>query len=254
MQHNPWDWLRPAGTGFSTLSMHCHAEYDPALLGRAFQRANPEMAGLLASGAMAPIGPEGAAPVAGVSQRLRHEWLIWWRKPSCWRDDIVWENGGRMISIVCGTLSASYVSALRTLYTNQRPVRLWPRLRPLLRPQLRYELPTVENRMELVPLVAPSFLAGEWELSVVGKQVYVGREAVRIRAARTDGSGPGLWDGVDEYEVLVDGRHGVLLRVAGIVDGEEAGSFAAGAVRFDLDIPDDVFTFTPPRHTKVVCV
>jgi hypothetical protein len=254
MQENPRDLLRRAGTGFSTLSMHCHVEYDPALLGRAFQRAKPEMAGLVASGAMAAIVPEGVAAAAGASQRFRHDWLIWWRKPSCWRDDIVWENGGRMISIVCGTLSASYVSALRTLYTNQRPTRQWPRLRSLIQPRIRYELPTLENRMELVPLVARSFLAGNWELSVVGKQVYVGREAVRLLAARTDGSGPGLWDGVDEYEVLVDVRHGALLRVAGIVDGEEAGSFAAGAVRFDHGIPDDVFTFAPPPRTKVVCV
>jgi hypothetical protein len=212
------------------------------------------MADLLASGAMAPIVPEGAAAAARASQRFRHEWLIWWLKPSCWRDDIVWENGGRMISTVCGTVSTSYVSAQRTLYTNHPPGQLWPRRRSLLRPRLRYELPTLENRLDLVPLLAPSFLAGDWEISVEGKQVYAGREAVRLRAARTEGSGPGLWEGVDEYEVLVDGHQGILLRVGGIVDGEEAGSFAARAVRFDDGIPDDVFAFSPPRGTKVVFV
>ncbi|HZG44440.1 MAG TPA: hypothetical protein VEY93_15925 [Longimicrobium sp.] len=77
---------------------------------------------------------------------------------------------------------------------------------------------------------------------------------MRLQAARTGGSGPGLWEGVDEYEVLADERHGVLLRVSGIVDGEEAGSFSVRAVRFGHGIPDDVFTFAPPRRTKIVCV
>jgi hypothetical protein len=107
----------------------------------------------------------------------------------------------------------------------------------------------------MIPLLDPSPLASGWELTLLDDCAHAGRNTLRVRA-RWMGAEPRplLWEGVNEYEILVDRERGVLLRYAGIVDGEEAGVFSVCSVRFDEAIPDEVFSFEPPEGTRIVLV
>jgi hypothetical protein len=89
--------------------------------------------------------------------------------------------------------------------------------------------------------------------------MHAGRRAVRVLATRSAAesraeSRLALWEYVDQYEILVDAERGVLLRYAGIVDGEEAGVFSVRAVHFDEPIADEVFSHQPPKGTRIVRV
>ena len=250
------DLLTHARESFHTIRLECMAEYDAGLLERALGRCVPDMPRLLESGALARIQPPGSRGAAGgPNQRHRHDWRVWWRKPCCWRDDIVWENGAAVISTHCAGLSSSYVSFLRTLYTNRRPKLLLTRLKAALGAFSDYQLPTVDRQLELIPLLEPSFLASGWDLDVLGERVYAGRATLRVKATRRGaGPGPALWKCVDEYEILIDQERGVLLRYAGIVDDEEAGVLSVRSVAFDEPIPDEVFSYEPPHGTRMVWI
>src|SRR5207249_3580149 len=117
-------------------------------------------------------------------------------------------------SIACGPVSTCYLSAIQTLYTNQRSPGLWQRLRAMVagpRPKAAY-LPRVDERVSEMPLFSADRLAKGWELEAIGEQVHAGRATVRVRATRTrTGAHFGLWPFVQEYDVLVDEERGVLL-------------------------------------------
>jgi hypothetical protein len=256
MQRGIRELLTHARESFDTIQLEWTAEYNTALLARTVERSVPDFHALVQSGAIARLEAPGSPPGTRESdQRFRHEWRLWWRKPSCWRDDIVWENGATAISLVCGASSSSYISLLHTLYTNRRPERLLTRLGSLLGTPQHYQLPTVENRLQQTPLVDPSFFASGWELTVQDDPMHAGRSALRVLATRRGAkSRLALWDYVDQYEILVDAERGVLSRYAGIVDGEEAGVFSVRAVHFDEPIADEVFSYQPPKGTRIARV
>jgi outer membrane lipoprotein-sorting protein len=111
----------------------------------------------------------------------------------------------------------------------------------------------VEKQLQQISLIDPSFLASGWNLTVLNDRRHAGRDTIQVRATRLSSSaGDALWEYVDEYEVSIDQERGVILRYAGIVDGEEAGVFSVRSVRFDEAIPDEIFSYEPPDGTKTV--
>ncbi|MGH8437386.1 MAG: hypothetical protein ACRERX_23660 [Pseudomonas sp.] len=242
--------LTRAKHNFSTVSIEWVEEYSE-IFSRAFERRLPLD---LPAGSESTVtleaqrtGPAGMPP-------SRHECRAWWRRPCNWRDERRWDGGALAISVSDGATASAYVSSLHTLYTNQRTQRLVTRIRSLLQPQMGYQLPTVENRLQNIPLLDPSFLAS-WELATLGELKYLDRSCFRIGAVRTNATpGPVPWHWVDEYEVLVDQEVGVLLRYAGIVDGEQAASLSVRSVHFNDPIPDEVFSYEPPEGTKTIWV
>src|SRR5215213_5887559 len=167
---------------------------------------------------------------AAGEQRVCHEWRAWWRKPSSWRDDVVWADGSAAVSVSDGPVSTMYVPQQRTFYTNQRVpgvvarARAWLRARPI-------HLASVEDRLRQIVLLDPSFLSQGWELTIVGERKHASRAGVRVKA-RWGGLGarPEVFPTADEYEVLIDRERGVLLRFAGIVREQEAGVFSVRTV------------------------
>ncbi|HEX8361149.1 MAG TPA: hypothetical protein VF613_13635 [Longimicrobium sp.] len=245
--------LARAGESFEAVSLASRAEYDGPLLQRALEHSVSDLAERLRSGTAAPLRVAGEQ--AGIQEggRVVHDWRVWWRRPSCWREDLAGPDGGTVVSIACGDAALSYVSRLSTLYTKGRPGRA--PLRSILqrRPQIDFPPPTVADRLAHVPPLLPWFNHHGWELTETGECVFAGRGGVRLRAIRIDPAAPeGFWEYVDHYEVVVDLERGVVLRCAAMVEGIEAGTFSIRSVRFDEPIPDDVFSVSPPEGTRIV--
>ncbi len=240
--------LSHASATFDTIRLEGVTECG-AGLSHGFERLQP----VLPTGNVVTF--ESHSDPVGSKRGATYDWRAYWRKPCHWRDEIIWVGGATAISISCGATSLAYVSFLRTLYTNRRPEGLLARLRSVLGPQPAYRLPTVETQLELLPLIDPSFFATGWELTVLDERTHVGRKTLRVEAVRVArDSRPALWQWIDHYEILVDEERGVLLRYAGIVDGEEAGIFSVRSVNFDEPIPDAIFSYEPPEGTSIVWV
>ncbi len=88
-------------------------------------------------------------------------------------------------------------------------------------------------------------------LQPLGRAVYAGREAIRVRGVPrrklAEGISPALlWLSADEYDLLVDAERGVLLRITASMDGAAFAGTELVRVVFDEAIPDSVLTSSGP--------
>ncbi len=253
MRRSLRELLAHARESFETVSLEWLAEYDAALLQRAWEVSVPDLQVRLREGSAAPLRAAGEHEVNEDGGRVSHPWRVWWRRPSCWRDDLVAPDGGTVVSIACGETALSYVSRLSTVYMGGQPSRasrgsIFRRNR-----KMDFPAPTVADRLAHVPPLLPWFGQDGWEITEMGECTLAGRDGVRLRAIRLDPAAPeGFWEYVDHYEVVVDQERGVVLRCAALVGGEEAGTFSIQFMRFHEPIPDQVFAFEPPEGTRIV--
>lgn len=97
----------------------------------------------------------------------------------------------------------------------------------------------------------PEEVVSAVDLEPVGRMEHAGRDAILVTGVAKDGVEPVMWHGADRFEFLVDAEKGVLLKAQGWIDGELMASVEVTDVAFDIPIPADVFTFTPPPGTPV---
>src|SRR4051812_21647660 len=128
MQHDVRQLLTSARDSFHSMHLEWDAEYDMALLHKA-SGATDAAAMAATTRAVAMIAPPDAATrAAGDEARFRHQWRAWWRRPSQWRDDVVWTNGSVAVSIIDDGSATTYVSAQRTVYRSRPTDSAWVRL------------------------------------------------------------------------------------------------------------------------------
>jgi hypothetical protein len=121
------------------------------------------------------------------------------------------------------------------------------------------ELPTIENRLGIIPLFRPPLPQSDWSFATdADDEVYLGRTVRHVRAKRREGwsrsqltADSSGWPGIDEYECVVDDELRILLRLVGIVDGRHVTSIAAEEVRVNGDLPDDIFSFAPRSGARI---
>ena len=107
-------------------------------------------------------------------------------------------------------------------------------------------------------LFDPAPLLAAVELEPVGRLEFADRPAIRARARPRprDEHGPDLaagrlGHGADEYELVVDGERGVLLRTAALLDGEPFAVLEVVQTAFDERFPPETFVFVPPPGEEV---
>ena len=193
------------------------------------------------------------APVTSVDSatNLRR---VWWRNPDCLRDEVYSGSVLLGVNICHGSDCLSYAAGLGLLFTNNLSA-LGRRPPPWIRVP-NVGLPTIESELEQIRLLCPPFRHTDWGITVVGReQNFAGREAFSVEARRlSPGASSFYWDGFDLFTAIIDSEHGLPLRMAAIVDGVEAASYAVRSVRFNETIPDEVFHFEPPKGTLTVKV
>lgn len=189
------------------------------------------------------------------------QWHVWWQKPSCWRDETQTSGHGTSTRVICEHRWSFYSAANNNskLYTNTMPEGQIPK-RYVRKSQHRPggHLPQVEDVVNEVPLLDPSFLLASHDLEPIASTTHAEREAVQVKSVFRKGKDlardPGFWGGADEHELLVDKERGILLRYAARLRGQEIAVASVEHVTFDEVIPDDVFVFTPPPNTSVELV
>ena len=92
-----------------------------------------------------------------------------------------------------------------------------------------------------MPFPAPVALSEGWLLSEIGRGEFIGRVAIEAEARRTDGSAHFLWDDSDALQLIVDAERGIILRCAAMVGGAEAAVIEVRRVRFDEQLPVNLF-------------
>lgn len=100
----------------------------------------------------------------------------------------------------------------------------------------------------------PSGLISNLRMEPIGRMRYEDREVIRVHAEPVEdlSSRWSWWEESDWYELLVDSKHGILLRVdARTHGGEVLGGVELTGVELGVPIPRDVFVFKPSPNTKV---
>src|SRR5262249_1515568 len=91
-----------------------------------------------------------------------------------------------------------------------------------------------------------------------GSTETAGRAALVVAATTREQSWPGHTPfalqetrGAEEYELLVDGERGVLLRTAALLDGEAFWTAEFEELAFDEEFRAELFVFEPPSGVEV---
>lgn len=223
--------LRHASTRFQTL----HMRWRLTIIGRQLEIAESRA-----------IRPENEVfgEFSGNRTGRRCDGEIWWRKPDEWRDEEIWEGRGPIRRIVRGGESDTYLSDTATLHTNRRisgQVRIadWGVFTVV--PDQGHRLSDLVSEL---PLVDPSFLADECDVTIEGSCSAVGRQAWKARAWRRKDAWPYsafLTAAVDEYELIIDRATGVLLHYAMLIEARPALEITVLRIDVDSTLPDDVF-------------
>ncbi|MEM2002070.1 MAG: hypothetical protein QXT77_05450 [Candidatus Methanomethylicaceae archaeon] len=183
-------------------------------------------------------------------------WRIWLQKPSRWRYESQEVGRAASISIIDGDRWWYYDPTDNTLHTNVAPKGMGLRIRKS-KITLSDNLINIEQAINEVPSLDPTFLLVTHTLQLVGSAVHAGREALRVRAVprRKELIGdPFFWDTADEYDLLVDKERGILLRYSAQLNSQEYAVVSAESVVFDEPIPDNTFSFTPTSSMIVYVV
>lgn len=235
--------LYTARERYTSLQVAWQYHYDDDAMKRVLERWSAQQP----PGSTAAVHAEAASapPAQRRSTTLRRR--VWWQKPGCWRDEMDTTTGGSMQTILCDDQWWSFLSGTGTLYTNVTPLDQWKRLG--LHDVRTATPPTLESRIDDVPLLDPSFLLASHALEPLETVQHVGRKAVRVRATYRKGKDrlyeSIFWATADEYELWVDAEYGILLRYSATLAGHEFAVASVDHVVFNAAIPDDVFTFHP---------
>jgi hypothetical protein len=156
------------------------------------------------------------------------------------------------ITILCNGQWWSFSSAGKLLFTNVPPDQRGSH--PDISVRQGSNPPDLEDLIDGVPLIDPSFLLTSHELQLVADNIiHAEREAVRVRATYRKGKNriheAFFWSTADEYDLLVDKDRGILLRYAAKLDDQEFAVASVEKVIFDELISEDVFSFSLPANS-----
>lgn len=104
----------------------------------------------------------------------------------------------------------------------------------------------------LLVMLDPAALVGTLRMSVDDSADALGRHGIVVScSARNPQVDPGLWPGADQYRLLIDRRHGILLRAEALQAEDTYAETAFTDLALDEAIPDERFAFEVPPGVRV---
>lgn len=185
-------------------------------------------------------------------------WSVWWKPPSCWRDEYAAQSAPADVALVTDTHSLIFVAAQKTIYSNA--AACYPELVASPAPIGICELPTIAIRRKLFPLLGMSFPPTEWHVEQSNAIRSDGsNSALQLHAKRRAGvylnrfdDPAGYWLGVDEYECLFDKSCSMMLQVTAIDRGRPIAKVQVDEMKIDQPLPAAVFSYRPESGTGLV--
>jgi hypothetical protein len=241
---------------FHTVEIRATASYNNA----AFERYGMRAAATRGGGASSLVIYDASNANLGRAWE-RFTWRVWWAPPSRWRDELTWPEGQTDVAVVRSDARMIYLAAQRTLYTSELVSRD-SRWEIVPAPAGVFELPTLDNRFAVFPLIRPPLPERAWEFATVKDgETYAGRVTRRVRVTRRALSrvtevrpDPGYLPLADEYECLIDDELRLVMRLRAIVSGEPVAEVSVDDIRLDSAIPPDTFSFVPPTDARIAHV
>ena len=240
--HTAWDHLSSAqGT--------MRFWYEPIRTHHAWERWRDQsppgsiamIPGPVARGGMSP---QGAATNNAREPYSEQYYRFWMAKPWRWRIEQFSAVGPQSLAepqqilVIDGGIWWNW-SEGAPVYTNARSTA--PK-------QARH--PGVDRG--LLVMLDPASLTGTLRMRVGGSADEIGRRGdVVSGTARDPQPDPGLWPGADEYRLLVERAHGVLLRAEALLAGEVYSGTAFTELTLDQAAPDERFVFQAPAGVPV---
>jgi hypothetical protein len=215
-----WRSLRAKGREWRQAALHLEA----------FMR----MAERRRSGSVAAFG--NTAREAEGPEEVESEWRLWMEGTDRVRAEFPLGHGEKVTAVVDGRTWWSWSPSTGAL-TNEGSETAETGLGPG------------------IALVHPAMLLPAVDLKVRGRTTTLGRSVYRVLAvpatmgedgAEIMGLLHGIGSGAEEYQLLVDAEHGVLLRTEARLHGQPFLILEVDDVAFDVEMPADTFTLAPP--------
>lgn len=225
-------------------------------LARAFQRvAVAEMSHTL--GAQARLSEMERERADQISYGT---WRFWWAPPN-WRDDRKSGSAAYPDVAIVRDKGAMYFDGAQQLLLTNEELSDASDFRKIRLPTAVRQLPTVARRRAVFPLFGMAFASQEWAFETIGTAMMLGSETRHVRIVRRSRKpehdpvgATDLHPGVDEYTCMADDALQMLLLLDGFVDNSLAVHYQDTELRTGIDIPLDVFEFTPPAGSSVATV
>jgi outer membrane lipoprotein-sorting protein len=239
--HTAWDHLSSAQ---GTMRLWCdlqrtHDAFEIWRLG--FHPASVEVLN-------APVADRDTSPKVESSDDSRsgiyeQVFRFWMAKPWHWRVESLAVAPGQLsepreILVINGTIWWTWTAG-NDVHTNARAPH----------PEQR-EHSGVDRA--LLVMLDPAPLVGTLQLHVDGSAEALGLQGDLVDGiARNSQIDPGLWPGADQYRLLVDRQHGILLRAEALQDGNTYAATTFTDLAIDQAIPEERFVFEVPSRVRV---
>lgn len=227
--------LYTARDSFTSVEVVWEYEYDEKAMSVALERWSSQQP----FGSVTTLKSTGSETSAAfsVTTILRQ---VWWKKPACWRDEIGTKS--KIITIICNGIQSTFTlesDALDVITESSSEEH------SQMRELYSSTPPNIEDRLDDISLLDPSFLLASHTLSPLQEMAYLGRDVIKVRATHRKGRsriyGSLFWGIADEYEILIDKEHGILLRYAAKLAEQEFAVASVKYIIFDKSLPEHVF-------------
>lgn len=187
---------------------------------------------------------------------------IWWKPPHCIRTERKRHGVTEGTVIVREDHSFVHVPQQRLVYTDSlnEPGPSWESISP--ERGVVIGLPSMRSVLRSSLLLSLPFTGREWSVREVGEgERLLGRATRRVQAERrqtdeldTLSDAHERWSGVDGYRCDIDDDLGIGLQLTALRVGEPVAYVSVDYMRVDGAFSEDLFTITPPSHTRIMRV
>ena len=189
------------------------------------------------------------------SQATEYVSRFWVEMPSRFRGEFSTTDGSEeSIFVMNGSLWWDSISE-GSVMTNEARELVHSSKVSVLQETVGHQYQDAEDAIIAQMPLNPSWLLSGMRIESVGRTTYLARDAIVVEGRPIEGATDRYWwTGADEYRLVIDAKHGFLLRIGAFHDGGEFAGAEVTTLKVDQPIDKEVFTFPifDDTHVRVV--